>query len=289
MFDKQTYIGRFAPSPTGPLHLGSLYTALASFLDAKSQQGLWLLRIDDIDTPRNIKGAAEQILRTLAVFGLYWDGAVSYQSQSQNYYEAALQSLKRDQMLYACQCSRKTLANDERCYCRYKSLDLSIPYAYRVKTAALEIGFKDQLQGWIDDNNREQVDFVLKRKDQIFAYQFTVVLDDHLQAVNHIVRGYDLLASTTKQIYLQMLLGLSMPNYMHVPIILDSQGFKLSKQTLAEGVDINKPERLIYKLLGLLKQNPPVELERTSVDEQLDWAIRHWNPKALTNIQSVKV
>ncbi len=287
MFDKPTYIGRFAPSPTGPLHLGSLYTALASFLDAKSQQGLWLLRIDDLDNPRNIKGADALILKTLAAFGLHWDRAVIYQSQSISGYEVALQRLQDDYMLYACQCSRKTLANDEPCSCRDKRINLAIPHAYRVKTDSRVIGFRDQLQGWLSYNPAEQLDFVIKRKDQIFAYQFAVVLDDYWQGVNHVVRGYDLLLSTPKQIYLQKLLGLSMPKYMHVPIIIDAQGFKLSKQTLAAPVDLNRPERLIYQLLGLLKQNPPEDLKVKPVNEQLDWAISHWNPKALLNCQAM--
>ena len=287
MFDKQTYIGRFAPSPTGPLHLGSLYTALASFLDAKSQHGLWLLRIDDLDTPRNIAGATELILNTLEVFGLHWDGGVVYQSQSIKHYEEALHRLARAQLIYACQCSRKSLAMDGPCECRAKVLDLTIPHAYRVKTDTRQIAFTDQLQGLISENMSDQTDFVIKRKDQIIAYQFAVVVDDHLQGITHVVRGYDLLASTSKQIYLQQLLGLPTPHYMHVPIIMDAQGFKLSKQTLAEGVDINKPEQLLHELLGLLRQNPPIAFRHASVQEQLNWGIAHWNPKALSDCQTI--
>ena len=287
MPDKQTYIGRFAPSPTGPLHLGSLYTALASFLDAKSQHGLWLLRIDDLDTPRNIAGATELILNTLEVFGLHWDGSVVYQSQSIKHYQDALQRLERAQLIYACQCSRKSLATDGPCYCGEKKLDLTLPHAYRVKITPKTIAFIDQLQGLISENRADQTDFVIKRKDQIIAYQFAVVMDDHLQGITHVVRGYDLLASTSKQIYLQQLLGLTTPHYMHVPIIMDAHGFKLSKQTLAEGVDLSKPEQLLYELLGLLRQNPPIALRHASVQEQLSWGIAHWNPQALSDCQTI--
>ncbi len=287
MFDNQTYIGRFAPSPTGPLHLGSLYTALASFLDAKSQHGLWLLRIDDLDTPRNIVGATELILKTLEVFGLHWDGGVVYQSQSIKHYEEALQGLELAQLIYACQCSRKSLATDGPCYCGDKKLDLTVPHAYRVKIGPRLIAFVDQLQGLISENMSDQTDFVIKRKDQIIAYQFAVVVDDYLQGITHVVRGYDLLALTSKQIYLQQLLGLPTPHYMHVPIIMDAQGFKLSKQTLAEGVDLNKPEQLLYELLGLLRQNPPIALRHASVQDQLSWGIAHWNPKALSDCQTI--
>ncbi|MCX7085370.1 MAG: tRNA glutamyl-Q(34) synthetase GluQRS [Methylococcales bacterium] len=287
MTDKQPYIGRFAPSPTGPLHLGSLYTALASYLDAKSHQGQWSLRIDDLDTPRNLSGAADYILSTLDAFGLHWDGGVTYQSDCIAFYEAELARLINTQIIYPCACSRKTLATDGECYCINKQIDLTVPHAYRVKTDQSLIQFVDQIQGLVSISMAEQADFILKRKDQILAYQFAVVVDDHIKGVNHVVRGCDLLDSTPKQIYLQKLLGFALPVYMHVPVIKDAHGFKLSKQTLAEGVNLKDSQKIIFKLLGLLWQSPPKELYNAPVLELLEWAVQHWNPSALKHRQSI--
>ena len=288
MFDKPIYIGRFAPSPTGPLHLGSLYTALASFLDAKSNQGQWLLRIDDLDVPRNITGAAAQILSTLETFGLHWDASVAYQSESLSIYENALTKLAETQTIYTCVCSRKTLATEGDCHCLEKQIDLNTLHAYRVRTDQRLIEFNDRLQGTVISNMAEQDDFILKRKDQIVAYQFAVVLDDAIQGVTHVVRGYDLLELTPKQIYLQKLLGLATPVYMHVPIIMDAQGFKLSKQTLAEAVSLKEPQKIIFQLLQLLRQSPPQALKTVCLSELLEWAIEHWNPEHLKSCHSIK-
>jgi len=281
-------IGRFAPSPTGSLHLGSLYTALAGFLQARSSKGKWLIRIDDLDTPRNIKGSADAILATLDTFGLHWDDPVDYQSRHLDVYDAHLNELAKNGLIYPCTCSRKTLASvDSDIYpgiCRDQPYPPDSPHALRVKTDNRVIAFHDELQGLISHNLAEQDgDFILKRKDRIIAYQFAVVIDDHLQHVNHIVRGCDLLNETPKQIYLQQLLGLSTPAYMHLPVIVDSQGYKLSKQTRATAVDSKAPETVIFDLLGLLKQNPPLELQRAPVNELLDWAVAHWNPAPLKN------
>jgi glutamyl-Q tRNA(Asp) synthetase len=285
---KIPYIGRFAPSPTGPLHFGSLYTALASFLHARSQQGLWLLRIDDLDTPRNIKGSADSILKTLDVFGLYWDDTVLYQSQYLDDYHENLDQLVKDKLIYPCTCSRKTLTDIYSGVCRNKQTLPSSPYSLRIKTDNRIISFKDELQGLISHNLAEQHgDFILKRKDQIIAYQFAVVIDDDRQHINHVVRGFDLLDSTPRQIYLQQVLGLVQPGYMHVPVIIDEQGFKLSKQTLATAVDVKKPNAVIFELLTLLKQNPPSELQLAPSTELLSWAIEHWNPALLKNSTAI--
>jgi len=285
---KIPYIGRFAPSPTGPLHFGSLYTALASFLQARSQQGLWLLRIDDLDTPRNIKGSADSILKTLDAFGLYWDDTVVYQSQYLDDYHENLDQLVKDKLIYPCTCSRKTLTDVYSGVCRNKQTLPSSPYSLRIKTDNRIISFNDELQGLISHNLAEQHgDFILKRKDQIIAYQFAVVIDDDRQHINHVVRGFDLLDSTPRQIYLQQLLGLVPPGYMHVPVIIDEQGFKLSKQTLATAVDIKKPHMVIFELLTLLKQNPPSELQHAPLTELLGWAIEHWNPALLKNLTAI--
>ena len=288
MLDKQPYIGRFAPSPTGPLHFGSLYTALASFLQARSQLGLWLLRIDDLDTPRNRKGSADSILKTLEVFGLHWDDSVVYQSQYLDVYHEILDKLIKEKLIYPCTCSRKALTAVYSGVCRDKRTLPKNPYSLRIKTDNSIISFKDELQGLISHNLAEQHgDFILKRKDQIIAYQFAVVIDDDRQNINHVVRGYDLLDLTPRQIYLQQILGLVTPDYMHVPVIIDEQGYKLSKQTRATAVDIKNPHEVIFELLTLLKQNPPGELQHAPSTELLSWAIEHWNPALLKNCRAI--
>lgn len=288
--DKKTIIGRFAPSPTGPLHLGSLYTALASFLHARSQQGKWLLRIDDLDTQRNVKGATNAIFTTLDAFGLHWDDSVVYQSQCLAGYQDVLNELAKNQLIYPCRCSRKMLASTTiyNGLCRNQSILLDSPTALRIKTDSRLITFEDDLQGVMGHNLAKQHgDFILKRRDGIIAYQFTVVIDDDKQHINQIVRGVDLLTETPKQIYLQQVLGLPRPDYLHVPIIVDQHGYKLSKQTQATAVNLTRPQSIIFELLGLLKQNPPNELQYASVTELLDWAIEHWNIDYLKNLKQV--
>lgn len=287
---EQKIIGRFAPSPTGALHLGSLYTALASFLQAKSQHGKWLLRIDDLDTPRNVKGAADVILKTLETFGLQWDDSVVYQSQQLDSYNDILNELSSKQLLYPCTCSRKNLSAIYSGLCRDKTALPSEAYALRLKTDNRIISFDDALQGLCSHQLAQQYgDFILKRKDDIIAYQFAVVVDDHLQHVNQIVRGMDLLTETPKQIYLQQLLGLPRPSYMHIPLIIDEQGYKLSKQTRATAVDLNAPHKLIFKLLGLLKQNPPAELHDACLAELIAWAIANWQTTPLRHVKQLSV
>ncbi len=292
--DSKTVIGRFAPSPTGHLHLGSLYTALASFLHARSQQGKWLLRIDDLDTPRNVKGAVDSILTTLDTFGLHWDDEVVYQSQCLAAYHDALNELTNKHKTYPCTCSRKDLATLQAStavysgLCRHKTMLPDTPYALRIKTDTRIITFEDSLQGKISHNLATQHgDFILKRKDEIIAYSFAVVIDDNLQQVNQVVRGFDLLFETPKHIYLQQLFGLPTPDYMHVPVIVDEQGYKLSKQTRATAVNLTTPHCVIFDLLGLLKQNPPIELRKASVPELIEWAIEYWRPERLNNLKQV--
>lgn len=288
MLDKQPYRGRFAPSPTGSLHFGSLFTALAGFLQARSQQGQWLLRIDDLDTSRNVKGSADNLLKTLETFGLHWDDSVVYQSQTLDVYHDILDKLTKDNQVYPCTCSRKTVAAVYSGACRDKLAFPDSPYSHRLKTDNSVISFHDELQGLVSTNlAQEHGDFILKRKDHIIAYQFAVVIDDDHQAINHVVRGYDLLALTPRQIYLQQLLGLVTPGYMHVPVIIDGQGYKLSKQTHATAVDLKHPQKVIFELLTLLKQNPPCELQYASLNESLEWAIDHWNPEPLKNCRAI--
>ncbi len=296
------YVGRFAPSPTGPLHLGSLFTALASFLDARSHKGKWLLRIDDLDTPRNKEGSVDAILKTLEVFGLHWDGSVCYQNQHLDKYEDLLHQLEQNQLTYRCTCSRKSLAemfpddslnSKHSVYpgiCRNKAIPVDTTHAIRLKVEPYTLHFHDELQGLISHNLAEQYgDFILKRKDGIIAYQFAVVADDYLQGVNHVVRGCDLLEETPKQIYLQQLLGFPAPTYMHVPVIVDQQGYKLSKQTLATAVNTQSPNITLFGLLRLLKQNPPDSLFGASVSELLGWAIIHWRTDELALCSAISL
>lgn len=292
--ESKTVIGRFAPSPTGPLHTGSLYTALASFLQARAQHGKWLLRIDDLDTPRNVKGAIDSILTTLDTFGLHWDDEVVYQSRYLAAYHDALNELSNKHKIYPCTCSRKDLAMlsaSTAVYnglCRHKTMLPDTPYALRIKTDSHTIAFEDGLQGKVSHNLATQHgDFILKRKDEIIAYSFAVVIDDSLQQVNQVVRGFDLLFETPKHIYLQQVLDLPTPDYMHVPVIVDGHGYKLSKQTRATAVNLSTPNYVIFDLLNLLKQNPPLELREGSVRELIDWAIKHWQPERLNNIKQV--
>jgi glutamyl-Q tRNA(Asp) synthetase len=279
------------------LHLGSLFTALASFLDARANKGLWLLRIDDLDSQRNTKGSASAILNTLEVFGLHWDETVHYQGQHLEHYEKFLAQLEQNGTTYHCVCSRKTLAgldvNKNKTYpgtCRGKSFTAQSAHAIRLKTQPQILSFTDKLQGLICHNIAEKHgDFILKRRDGIIAYQFAVVVDDYLQNVTHVVRGCDLLEETPKQIYLQQLLGFPTTAYMHVPVIVDQQGYKLSKQTLASAVDTQSPSLTLFDLLVLLKQNPPESLIGAKVNELLDWAISHWKPKGLALSSSISL
>ena len=256
------------------------------------------MRIDDLDSPRNVKGSADAILKTLEAFGLHWDGEVHYQSRHIDVYNDIIDDLQRNKLIYPCTCSRKMLTTGGRGYtqpdiypgiCRDRTAPSDGPHALRIRVDNRTITFQDELQGPVSHNLAEQDgDFIVKRKDRIIAYQFAVVIDDDLQHVNHIVRGFDLLDETPKQIYLQQVLGFSTPGYMHIPVIVDEQGYKLSKQTQATAVDLTLPHRVIFELLGLLKQNPPAELQQASVSELLCWAIGHWNPGVLKNTHAVR-
>lgn len=286
------YIGRFAPSPTGPLHLGSLYTALASYLDARQHGGLWLLRIDDLDTPRNADGAIDTILHCLDRYGLHWDNEVYYQSRHIDDYLHAIDCLHDQHRLYRCVCSRKRLTASPNVYsgfCRTAAHPENSEHALRIKTDDETLCFEDRIQGKISENIASQHgDFIIKRKDGIIAYQLAVVIDDHLQEVNQVVRGYDLLDSTTRQIFLHRLLDYPEPVYMHVPIIVDAEGNKLSKQTCARAVDESNPPATLIQLLKWLKQSPPTALEKATTTQILEWAIAHWQPDQLKAVHSVK-
>ena len=258
-------------------------------MDARRNNGRWLLRIDDLDTPRNTPGAASIILHCLEAFGLHWDGEVYYQSQHLSAYAEAITELQN--RVYACSCSRKVLQDYPSVYpgfCRNKLLDIQ-EHALRIKTTDSQICFTDRIQGTISVNMAScHGDFVIKRRDGVIAYQLAVVVDDHLQQVTQVVRGADLLDSTVKQIYLQQLLGFQSPKYLHVPVIIDHQGEKLSKQTRAQAIDHNQPPAALFLLLQLLKQNPPPWLRTASLAEIIAWGIAHWQPQQLSNILTIE-
>lgn len=285
------YRGRFAPTPSGPLHLGSLYTALAGFLQAKAHGGEWLLRIDDADTPRVAPGAADAIVRALERFGLGWDGPVVFQSQEFGAYQAALGQLDAAGLLYPCTCSRKTLAALPRVgghsrypgNCRHANRDRREPHALRVIAHDADILLEDKLQGPQSWNPaRDFGDFIVFRRDGIFAYHLATVMDDAQAGITEVLRGHDLLESTPLQVHLQGLLGLPTPVYLHIPIIIDRHGAKLSKQNLAAPVDGLEVSATLHGLLRLLGHPPPSELRQAPKEEILAWAVAAWDPARLS-------
>ncbi len=283
------YHGRFAPSPTGPLHFGSLIAATASYLQAKSQQGSWQVRIDDLDEARCVPGAADDILRTLQQYGFEWDQAPVYQSQRQAAYRQALQQLQALDVVYPCSCSRREIADatssaaEVAVYpgtCRNgisKPTDQIRHISYRVRTTGDETCFVDEIQGKQRQILQQQVgDFVLCRADEQFTYQLAVVVDDAWQNITEVVRGCDLLASTARQVYLQQLLGLPTPGYRHHPVITNTQGQKLSKQTHARPLSGASPVGALWQVLSFLNQRPPDELRDQPLCTFWQWAIAHW-------------
>jgi glutamyl-Q tRNA(Asp) synthetase len=256
--------GRFAPSPTGPLHFGSLVAAIASWLDARHARGEWLVRIEDIDETRTVPGAADDILRTLEAFGLTWDGAVEWQTRRKPLYEAALEKLRSEGLAYRCRCSRREIADsglrgiEGAVYpgtCRSLALGGDVAGADRFVVPSGQVEFVDRIQGLVaQDVARDVGDFVLKRRDGLHAYQLAVVVDDAEQGVTDVVRGADLLPSTARQILLQRALALPTPRYLHFPVVADAAGEKLSKQTLARAVQSREAPALVAQALAFLGQ-----------------------------------
>ena len=281
------YRGRFAPSPTGPLHFGSLVAAVGSYLEARRRGGTWLLRIEDIDTPRNAPGAADAILRTLEEFGFRWDGEVLFQSRRLDVYRAAFERLRRDGLAFPCACSRReiadsTLAPDgSRRYpgtCRGGLPAGRQGRAWRLRVEGGPVRFRDRLQGQVVEDVAHAVgDFVLLRADGVFAYQLAVVVDDAAQGITEVVRGADLLDSTPRQIYLQSVLGLATPAYCHLPAAVNAQGEKLSKQTRAQALDPSRPQPALAAALAFLGQAPPPDLAGAGLDALWQWALEHWD------------
>ncbi|MDP2154923.1 MAG: tRNA glutamyl-Q(34) synthetase GluQRS [Sulfuricella sp.] len=290
------YRGRFAPSPTGSLHFGSLVAAVGSFLEARSHGGEWLVRMEDLDLTRIVPGAADDILRTLDTFGLHWDGEVAAQSARNEAYRAALAELEKLGAVYPCACTRKEIADsaisgiDGPVYpgiCRAGLPEGRAPRAMRVHTDSGPVGFRDALQGHISQILAKEVgDFVVRRADGLFAYQLAVVVDDAEQAITHVVRGADLLDSTPRQIYLQKLLSLPTPVYLHLPVAVNERGEKLSKQTLAPAASRIKPVAQLCEVLAFLNQEPPEELKDADLDTFWKWAIAHWRADNLPVIRA---
>lgn len=285
--DHSVYTGRFAPSPSGPLHFGSLVCALASYIEAKRNNGRWLVRIEDIDPPREQAGASDEILRCLDAHGLHWDDEVRYQSRRSDAYWEILDWLKKEDLTYPCTCTRKRLAPLQGAYdghCRSTPADADTPAALRLKVNNLpqpfsavssRIHFTDNIKG---DQHEDLVhtsgDFVIHRKDGFFAYQLAVVVDDINQGVTHIVRGDDLLDTTAKQIYLYQLLGRPAPEYSHIPVVLDANGNKLSKQNHAPPLDHEHATKNLAAALDYLGIPIPKELKTETRETVLSWALK---------------
>lgn len=295
---QQIYRGRFAPSPTGPLHFGSLVAALGSYLEARHHGGEWLVRMEDLDPPREVAGASRLILETLERLGFEWDGQVWFQSRRHEAYLEVLDRLYHDRLTYRCACSRKMIA--ERIQqlglppgvypgsCRNNSASPHQQHAIRVLTEGQKVSFDDALQGTVSqDVEREVGDFVLRRADGLFAYQLAVVVDDAEQGITHVVRGSDLLDSTPRQIALQRLLGYPTPKYLHLPVAVNAEGQKLSKQTFAPAVNADDPLPALVTALRFLGQNPPPELLEGDLDSFWRWAVTNWQADALPRKLSI--
>lgn len=278
--------GRFAPSPTGPLHFGSLVAALGSFLEASARGGRWLVRMEDVDVPRCRPEYAAAILRTLEVFGFSWDGAVMYQSARGERYRQVLEDLKRSGSVYPCCCTRAQLVAAPAAIdgaplypgtCRAGLPPGKAAHAWRLCVAG-SIEFDDLVQGpQAQELPRTVGDCVLLRADGYFAYQLAVVVDDADQGIDHVVRGADLIHSTPRQIFLQRLLGYPTPAYAHLPVVVDTAGRKLSKQTRAAPVNVGDPVPALVAAAAFLGQEPPQELRRATRSEFWGWAQAHWS------------
>lgn len=274
------YVGRFAPSPTGPLHFGSLITAVASYCDAKSQQGNWLVRIEDTDIPRIYPGSEEHILRCIDHFGFIPDADIIFQRNRLEIYNDVIEQLGQQSLVYACQCTRKMLGSNHiyQNTCRHLGLDFN-DQAIRLKVDDRHLCFEDRLQGTHCSNLQEDLgDFVLKRRDGILNYQIAVVVDDYLQGITDVVRGADLLDNTERQIYLGQVLGYPQLNYMHLPLAMNDQGQKLSKQNMAAALDLTQASNLLQQAIAALNQLP-VDLD--TPERMLAQAIHQWDVQSI--------
>ena len=291
------YRGRFAPSPTGPLHFGSLVAAVGSCLEARARGGEWLVRMEDLDRPREAPGAADAILRTLEAYGFEWDGEVLFQSVRDAAYGAALARLEKQGAVYPCACTRREISDSflsivgEPVYpgtCRNGVLPGRQARTTRVRVEDAVVAFDDRLQGRIAQNLAHEVgDFVVRRSDGFFAYQLAVVVDDFEQGVTHVVRGADLLASTPRQLLLQRMLAYPTPQYTHLPVAVNRSGEKLSKQTLAAPLPERDASAALLRALRFLGQDTPADLATASVPEIWNWARKNWRAEAIPRRRSL--
>jgi glutamyl-Q tRNA(Asp) synthetase len=286
-----SYRGRFAPSPTGRLHIGSLTAALASYLDARAHAGEWLLRMEDLDPPREESGAADAILNSLQAHGLYWDQPVLWQSQRHGAYQQALQQLLDRQLAFYCSCSRSELASSAGIHngiCCQQPPTNKADCAVRLLVQPQTISFEDRIQGLFKQQLASEVgDFVLKRKDGMFAYQLAVVVDDAHQQISHCVRGSDLLDSTPRQIYLQQQLGLPALDYSHIPVITNQQQQKLSKQNHAKALLDHQATSNLLQALHYLQQPLPPPQYRQKPDDIVGWATEQWSPQSISKTPAI--
>ncbi len=294
------YVGRFAPSPTGPLHFGSLVAAVGSYLEALHHGGRWLVRIEDIDPPREVAGATGAILQTLEAYGFEWDGEVMFQSRRGEAYETAIETLRRQDLVYGCTCSRRAIAEAAAARdlgpsvypgtCRNRRSPIRPGTAIRVRVTDESLAFEDALQGRFAQRlEREVGDFPIRRADGLFAYQLAVVVDDAAQGITHVVRGSDLLDSTPRQIHLQRLLELPTPEYLHLPVAVDGAGQKLSKQNLAPPLDDAHPVPSLIAALAFLGQEPQTDLADADLSAAWRWAREHWEPGRIPRRLAVSV
>lgn len=289
------YRGRFAPSPSGALHFGSLVAALGSYLQARSQQGSWQVRIEDIDPPREVQGAAQDILQTLQAYGLHWDGEVIYQSNNSQSYEQILSQWSAQQRCYACTCTRKMIQQSGGLYravCRNKKLPEK-KHALRINlqniTHPVE-HFEDRLQGSISlEPSQAKEDFIIKRKDGLYAYNLAVVIDDINQGITEVVRGADLLYTTGKQMTLYQLLNKKPPAYLHLPVAVTAPGKKLSKQNHALAISKDNPVPTLLAALAFLGHTVPKQLHATSCSTILAWAIQNWSLEKLPKRTEIQI
>ncbi len=290
--NSSNYRGRFAPSPSGYLHFGSLITALASFLDAKHNQGTWLVRMEDIDPPREKTGASKAILNTLEAYGLHWDEQVLYQSSQSEHYKEILSSLLHNHQSYYCQCTRAQIKKQGGIYQGHcKNLQcVAENSAIRLINTAGITQFNDLIQGSIKcDKNLAEEDFIIHRKDGLFAYQLAVVVDDIFQNITHVVRGCDLLEPTARQLSFFKILEKKPPLYSHVPLATTQQGYKLSKQNKAPAINTKTPQPSLIAALEFLGQKPSKSLVDASTEEVIHWAINNWSLTSVPKVSKISI
>jgi glutamyl-Q tRNA(Asp) synthetase len=287
-----SYIGRFAPSPSGPLHFGSLVAALGSYFQAKSQGGKWLVRMEDLDPPREVAGAAALILRTLDTYQLHWDEDILYQSKRHHRYQEFLDQWLSNNQAYFCQCTRKQIkamggTYNGHCSMRYHN---AVDSAVRIKMTHPVLEFNDLKHGLISiPSALANEDFIIKRRDGLFAYNLAVVIDDIDQGITEVVRGADLIEPTGRQISLYHTLNQPPVSYLHLPLATMADGLKLSKQNHAPAIDLNKVKPTLIQAMIFLGFNLPKDIEQGSIDEILQWGINSWTIAQLSSATEITI